>query len=95
MTSLKTLALAATAVAGLGLFTAASAEARPFGRGFHGGHVHRHHHHHGHWHGGRWAGAAIGLGVLGAAVVASNCYRTRWFDTPYGPVRRTVNVCAY
>lgn len=111
MTSLKTLALAATAIAGLGLFAMNDAEARGFGGrggGFHGGGFHgggmrhggmhfggRHFagHGHGHWRGGRW----IGLGVVGvgATVIASDCYRYRWVDTPYGLVRRTVNICAY
>ncbi|QCI67925.1 hypothetical protein [Phreatobacter stygius] len=121
MTSLKTLALAATAMAGLGLFSMDNAEARGFGRhggGFHGGghrhgglhfggghhfggrhfhHGHRHHghRHHGHRHHGRWIGAGIGLGLVGGAVLASDCYRYRWVDTPYGLVRRTVNVCGY
>lgn len=104
MPSLKTLALAATAVAGLGLFAASQAEARPFGHrhgGFHGHrhfghghggfHGHRHFHRHGHWRGGPW----LGLGLVGGAVMASDCYRVRWVDTPYGLVRRTVNVCGY
>ncbi|MGL4288651.1 MAG: hypothetical protein ACRCVA_20045 [Phreatobacter sp.] len=111
MTSLKTLALAATAIAGLGLFAMNDAEARGFGGrggggiragGFHGGGLRhggmhfggRHFagHRHGHWRGGRW----IGLGVVGvgATVIASDCYRYRWVDTPYGLVRRTVNICA-
>jgi hypothetical protein len=96
MTSIKTLALAAAAVAGIGMFSASGAQAGPFG--FHGHHFHGHghHHHHGHFHGHR--GRLFGLGLVGAvavggAVIASSCYRTRWVDTPYGLVRRTVNIC--
>jgi hypothetical protein len=117
MTSLKTLALAAVAVAGLGMFASTDAEARG-GRGFGGGfraggfggmrhfgghrhfggrhlhfghrhHFHRHHHHHRH---GHWRHRHFGFGV---AVVGSSCYRYRWYDTPYGPVRRLVNICVY
>lgn len=67
------------------------------GRHLHLGHrhgFHRHHHHHRHGHGfwrhGRWIGAGLGVAVIG-----SSCYRYRWIDTPYGPVRRLVNVCAW
>lgn len=110
MTSLKTLALAGVAVAGLGLLATSDAEARGFrggGGGFHRGggmhfgggrhfggrHLHfghrHHHHHHGHW---GWRRGVVGLGVV---TVGSSCYRYRWVDSPYGLVRRVVNVCAY
>jgi len=115
MTSLKTLALAAVAVAGVSMYATADAEARGFrggGGGFHRGggmhlggmrhfggrHLgfHRHgglHRFHlgprrGIWRHGRW----IGLGVVG---VGASCYRYQWIQTPYGAVRRLVNICAY
>ena len=58
--------------------------------GFHRHHHHHHHHRHGFWRHGHWVGAGLGV-----AVVGSSCYRYRWTDTPYGPVRRLVNVCAW
>jgi hypothetical protein len=67
-----------------------------FGGGRHIGGRHlvlrRHGHGHGHrmWRHGRWIGPGFGL-----AVVGSSCYRYRWLDTPYGPVRRLVNVCTW
>jgi hypothetical protein len=108
MNALKSLALAGVAVAGLGMFATTDAEARGFrggGGGFHRGggmhvgggrHIGGHHlilrrHGHGHRH-GFWRHGRIGLGF---AVVGSSCYRYRWIDTPYGPVRRLVNVCAW
>lgn len=53
------------------------------------------------WHGGGWhggglgfgVGTAIGLGILAGAAYNSNCLVERVFNTPYGPVVRTVNVC--
>ncbi len=111
MTSLKALALAGVAVAGLSLYATTDAEARGFrgggGGGFHRGggmhfgggrhfggprlgfHGHRHGHRHGFWRGGVWVGG------LGVATIGASCYRYRWIDTPYGTVRRLVNVCAY
>lgn len=110
MTSLKALALAGIAVAGLSLYATTDAEARGFrggGGGFHRGggmhfgggrhfggprfgfHGHRHGHRHGFWRGGVWVGG------LGVATIGARCYRYRWIDTPYGTVRRLVNVCAY
>lgn len=108
MTSLKTLALAAVAVAGVSMYATADAEARGFrggGGGFHrGGGMHlggmrhfggrhlilrRHGIGHGRiWRYGRWIGP-------GFVAVGASCYRYRWFHTPYGPVRRLVNICAY
>jgi hypothetical protein len=110
MTSVKTLALAAAAVAGLGMFSSTDAEARGFrGGGFHGGgfrsgglhlgggrHFGHRHHFHRHHHHHRHGFWRHGRGIgLGVAVVGSSCYRYRWIDTPYGVERRLVNICVY
>jgi len=105
----KTLALAAAAIAGIGMFASTDAEARGFrggGGGFRSGGMHfggaRHfgghrahfgHRHFGHRHGGHWRGGRW-IG-LGVVTVGASCYRYRWIDTPYGVERRLVNVCAY
>jgi hypothetical protein len=56
--------------------------------GFHRRHIHGHRH--GFWRHGRWIGGGFGI-----AVVGDSCYRYRWLDTPYGPVRRLVNICTW
>jgi len=85
MTRIKTLAVAALAVATLSVGVASQAEAGPW----HRRHV------------GFGVGAlATGL-IVGGAIAAANsrayaseCYLTRrWVDTPYGMERRTVRVC--
>jgi hypothetical protein len=57
-------------------------------RGWHGGGFH---HGGGHWHNGQWIPFAVGAGILGGAIIASeSCYR--WVVDQWG-YRHRVWVC--
>jgi hypothetical protein len=73
----------ATAAA-LGAVALSPTSASAWGKGGWGGH-----------HGFGWGrvGVGAGVGLLAGAAIADSCLRQRVFDTPYGPVVRTVNVC--
>ena len=85
MNRIKTLAIAALAVATLSVGVASQAEAGPFHRRHIG------------WGVGALATGLVVGGAIAAAnsrAYASECYLTRrWVDGPYGPERRTVRVC--
>jgi hypothetical protein len=85
MNRIKTLAIAALAVATMSVGVASQAEAGPFHRRHIG------------WGVGALATGLIVGGAIAASrsnAYASECYLTRrWVDGPYGPERRTVRVC--
>jgi hypothetical protein len=85
MNRIKTLAIAALAVATLSVGVASQAEAGPFHRRHIG------------WGVGALATGLIVGGAIAASrsnAYASECYVTRrWVDGPYGMERRTVRVC--
>jgi hypothetical protein len=85
MNRIKTLAIAALAVATLSVGVASQAEAGPFHRRHIG------------WGVGALATGLVVGGAIAAAnsrAYASECYLTRrWVDGPYGPERRTIRVC--
>ncbi|MGQ3354796.1 MAG: hypothetical protein ACT6XS_09205 [Phreatobacter sp.] len=85
MNRIKTLAIAALAVATMSVGVASQAEAGPFHRRHIG------------WGVGALATGLIVGGAIAASrsnAYASDCYLTRrWVDGPYGPERRTIRVC--
>ena len=85
MNRIKTLAIAALAVATLSVGVSSQAEAGPWHRRHIG------------WGVGALATGLVVGGAIAAAnsrAYASECYLTRrWIDGPYGPERRTVRVC--
>jgi hypothetical protein len=85
MNRIKTLAIAALAVATVSVGVASQAEAGPFHRRHIG------------WGVGALATGLVVGGAIAAAnsrAYASECYLTRrWVDGPYGPERRTIRVC--
>ncbi|WP_374627421.1 hypothetical protein [Devosia sp.] len=85
MNRIKTLAIAALAVATLSVGVSSQAEAGPWHRRHIG------------WGVGALATGLVVGGAIAAAnsrAYASECYLTRrWVDGPYGPERRTVRVC--
>ena len=85
MNRIKTLAIAALAVATVSVGVASHAEAGPFHRRHIG------------WGVGALATGLVVGGAIAAAnsrAYASECYLTRrWVDGPYGPERRTIRVC--
>ncbi len=85
MNRIKTLAIAALAVATLSVGVSSQAEAGPWHRRHIG------------WGVGALATGLIVGGAIAASrsnAYASECYLTRrWVDGPYGPERRTIRVC--
>ena len=85
MNRIKTLAIAALAVATLSVGISSQAEAGPWHRRHIG------------WGVGALATGLVVGGAIAAAnsrAYASECYLTRrWVDGPYGPERRTIRVC--
>jgi len=85
MNRIKTLAIAALAVATLSVGVSSQAEAGPWHRRHIG------------WGVGALATGIIVGGAIAASqsrAYASECYLTRrWVDGPYGPERRTIRVC--
>jgi hypothetical protein len=85
MNRIKTLAIAALAVATLSVGVSSQAEAGPWHRRHIG------------WGVGALATGLVVGGAIAAAnsrAYASECYLTRrWVDGPYGPERRTIRVC--
>ena len=85
MNRIKTLAIAALAVATLSVGVSSQAEAGPWHRRHIG------------WGVGALATGLVVGGAIAAATsraYASECYLTRrWVDGPYGPERRTIRVC--
>ena len=85
MNRIKTLAIAALAVATVSVGISSQAEAGPWHRRHIG------------WGVGALATGLVVGGAIAAAnsrAYASECYLTRrWVDGPYGPERRTIRVC--
>ena len=85
MNRIKTLAIAALAVATVSVGISSQAEAGPWHRRHIG------------WGVGALATGLIVGGAIAASqsrAYASECYLTRrWVDGPYGPERRTIRVC--
>ena len=85
MNRIKTLAIAALAVATLSVGVSSQAEAGPWHRRHIG------------WGVGALATGLVVGGAIAAAnsrAYASECYLTRrWVDGPYGPERHTIRVC--
>lgn len=46
-------------------------------------------------HGPGFVYGAVGLGLLGAGIVAGSCYQYQWVRTPYGWRQVLVNTCGY